>query len=150
MLLHQGLLLTHLAGVAIWIGGMVFAYFCLRPAAAAVLEPPQRLPLWSAALGRFFRLLRWVVAAVLLSGLAMLLQVGLANAPPGWHAMFVLGLVMAGVFGHVDRALYPRLRKACAASDWKAAAAALDRIRQMVALNLVLAALTVVAAVSAR
>jgi uncharacterized membrane protein len=150
MLVHQALLLIHLAGIAVWVGGMAFAYFCLRPAAAAVLEPPQRLPLWSAALGRFFKLLRWVVAAVVLSGLAMLLRVGFANAPIGWHVMFALGLVMAAIFGHVDRALHPRLRKACAASEWKDAAAALDAIRRMVRLNLVLSVFTLVAAVSGR
>jgi len=47
-------LFLHFAAVVVWIGGMVFAHFCLRPAALATLQPPQRLPLMAAALGRFF------------------------------------------------------------------------------------------------
>ena len=35
----------HLLGVLIWVGGMFFAYMALRPAAAQLLEPPQRLTL---------------------------------------------------------------------------------------------------------
>ena len=35
----------HLLSAVIWVGGMFFAYMVLRPAAATLLEPPQRLPL---------------------------------------------------------------------------------------------------------
>ena len=45
-MLRPLLLFLHLAGVIVWVGGMFFAYFCLRPAAVRVLQPPQRLPLW--------------------------------------------------------------------------------------------------------
>ena len=38
------LLLLHLSGVIVWVGGMFFAHFCLRPVAALQLPPPQRLP----------------------------------------------------------------------------------------------------------
>jgi uncharacterized membrane protein len=51
---HNPLLFLHLISVAIWVGGMFFAYFCLRPAAVEILEPPQRLPLWLATFKRFF------------------------------------------------------------------------------------------------
>ena len=37
----------HLLAAVIWVGGMFFAYMALRPAAASLLEPPLRLPLWS-------------------------------------------------------------------------------------------------------
>ena len=47
-MLRQLLILLHLVGVITWVGGMFFAYFCLRPAAVEVLEPARRLPLWSA------------------------------------------------------------------------------------------------------
>lgn len=149
-MLRQLLLLAHLLGVIAWIGGMFFAYFCLRPAAAKVLQPPLRLPLWSATFARFLPLAALAVAAIFGSGLAMLLQVGFANAPAGWHAMFTIGLIMIAVFGYVWLALFPQLRDHCAAADWPAAGADLLRIRQMVALNLLLGLATVVAAVSAR
>ncbi len=149
-MLRQLLLFVHLACAITWLGGMFFAYFCLRPAAAEVLAPPQRLPLWVATFSRF---LPWMAVAVLLliaTGLGMLLPVGFANAPRGWHLMLGLGLVMAAVFGHVHLTLFPKLRAACAASAWPAAALVLNRIRQRVALNLALGALVVAAAVSAR
>jgi uncharacterized membrane protein len=64
--------------------------------------------------------------------------------------MLALGLVMAAVFAYVYLALFPKLRDGCATSDWPAAAQALNGIRRLVALNLVLGICTVVAAISAR
>ena len=149
-MLRPVLLFLHLAGVIVWVGGMAFAYFCLRPAAARVLDPPQRLPLWAAAFAPFFRLVGIAIALIFLSGFAMLLQTGFAVAPMAWYVMLVLGFAMAGVFAYVDRGLYPALRRHCGTSDWPAAAAALNRIRQCVGVNLVLAVCTVGAAVSSR
>lgn len=144
------LLLAHLAGVIVWVGGMFFAHFCLRPAAVALLAPPQRLPLMAAALGRFLRYTAWAVLAVLASGFVMLGAVGMKGAPLGWHIMLGLGVVMAALFGHVYFALYPRLKRHAAASDWPAAAKALDGVRRLVALNLGLSVLTLLAAVAGR
>ncbi|GAA0766469.1 hypothetical protein GCM10009107_54660 [Ideonella azotifigens] len=149
-MLHQSLLLLHLLAAMAWMGGMFFAYFCLRPAAAEVLEPPRRLPLWVATFSRFLPFMAVAVLLLLGSGLAMLLPVGFRAAPPGWHAMFTLGLVMAAVFAYLYLLLLPRLRAFCDASAWPAAAQVLNRIRQLVALNLALGVLVVVAAVSAR
>ena len=57
--------LLHLAGVIIWIGGMVFAHVCLRPVAASQLQPPQRLPLLAAILARFFALVTVSIAVII-------------------------------------------------------------------------------------
>ena len=43
----------HLLSIIVWIGGMVFAHFFLRPA-VAMLEAPERVRLMHAVLGRFF------------------------------------------------------------------------------------------------
>lgn len=51
MTLHHLMLFVHLAGVIVWVGGMSFAHFCLRPASLA-LPPPQRLALWHGVLAR--------------------------------------------------------------------------------------------------
>jgi uncharacterized membrane protein len=149
-MLRQLLIFLHLASVVVWVGGMFFAYFCLRPAAAQCLEPPQRLPLWAATFDRFFRLVAVAVVLILLSGFAMFAQVGFAFAPPGWHVMMGLGLAMSGIFGYVYLVLYPRLREHCAAAAWPAAATALNGIRQLVAVNLALGAVTILAALAAR
>ena len=149
-MLHQVLLSLHLLGAIAWLGGMFFAYFCLRPAAAQTLGPPQRLPLWVATFGRFLPYTAVAVLVMLGTGLSMLLAVGFAHAPTGWHVMFGLGVVMALVFAVVYLVLFPRLRAHCAASAWPAAAQTLNRIRQLVAFNLALGLLVVLAAVSAR
>lgn len=147
---RQALILLHLLAAMAWIGGMFFAYFCLRPAATEVLDPPRRLPLWSAVFGRFLRYTAVAVVVLLVTGSLLLGQVGFRQAPVGWHLMLALGLVMAGVFAYVYGALYPRLRSHCEASAWPAAAEVLNRIRRLVALNLALGLCTVAAAITAR
>jgi uncharacterized membrane protein len=147
-MLRQLLLLLHLLSAMSWIGGMFFAYFCLRP--AAVLQPPQRLPLWTATFARFLPYTGFAVALLLASGLTMLLQVGFRNAPLGWQVMYTLGLVMAAEFVYVNARLFPMLRTHCAAAAWPAAGQTLNKIRQLVAVNLFLGVCTVGAAVSAR
>jgi uncharacterized membrane protein len=87
---------------------------------------------------------------ILASGIIMLTSFGLSQAPAGWHAMLALGLIMAAVFFIVYFVLYPRLVAHCAVSSWPAAANVLNNIRRLVALNLLLALCTIVAAVSAR
>lgn len=149
-MLRQFLIFLHLSGAIAWIGGMFFAYFCLRPAAVEVLDPPRRLPLWSATFARFLPYMAVAVLVILATGFTLFLEVGFRQAPVGWHAMMALGLLMAAVFAYVYLALFPKLRDRCAAADWPAAAQALNGIRRLVALNLVLGVCTLVAAVSAR
>lgn len=142
------LLFVHLAGAIVWIGGMVFAQFCLRPAAAQTLAPPQRLPLMAAALERFLRLVTLAVLALLASGGALLGAP--QGAPAAWLAMAALGLVMALVFVLVRWVQFPRLQRHVAAAEWPQAAQAMDAVRRLVAVNLVLSVATVAAAVAAR
>jgi uncharacterized membrane protein len=149
-MLRQLLIFGHLLGAIAWIGGMFFAYFCLRPAAAEVLEPPLRLPLWTATLARFLPYTAVAVAVLLGTGTALLAEVGLRQAPAGWHVMLSLGGIMTAVFVYVTAVLYPGLRKACETAAWPAAAQALNGIRRLVALNLILGICTVIAALSAR
>lgn len=143
MNLHPLLLFVHVAGAVVWVGGMFFAYMCLRPAAVEVLEPPLRLRLWLGVFDRFFRWVWLAVALILASGLTNLGMVGMAAAPLNWHLMMTSGLVMIGIFAYVYVVPYAALAQAVGLEDWKAGGAALNRIRQMVAINLVLALLTV-------
>lgn len=135
--------LIHLLGVVIWVGGMFFTLFCLRPAAQG-LEPPLRVGLMQAVLGRFFSVVLVAGVATVFSGLAMVVRQGMLtrqtgaafNMPMDWSVMGVLGLVMLAVFARVGLALYPRLKQAVAAQDWPAGGQVLARIRLWVALNL--------------
>lgn len=149
-MLKSFFLFVHLLGAITWIGGMFFAYFCLRPAAAEVLAPPLRLPLWAATFARFLPYMAMAVSLILATGLAMILPVGLHAAPIGWHIMSGLGVAMALIFAFLYVRLFPLFRARCADSNWPAAAQVLNRIRQLVALNLLLGTLVVLAAVSTR
>ena len=137
------LIFLHLAGVIVWVGGMFFAHYCLRPVAAAQLQPPQRLPLLAAVLGRFFAAVEIAVGTIVGSGFAMMLVVSFKNALLHWHVMMATGLVMAGIFIYIDAVLYRRLTTAVAAEDWPAGGAAMDRIRKLVAFNLHLGIATI-------
>jgi uncharacterized membrane protein len=139
-------LFFHLSGAFIWIGGMFFAYVCLRPVAGGILEPPQRLQLWAGVFSRFFPWVWLSVVAILVSGLYMLYLIGAQFAPLYAFVMAVAGIVMMLIFGHVYFAVFPRLQKTVAAEDWPAGAIALGRIRILVGVNLVLGAFVIVVA----
>lgn len=141
-------LLFHLFGVVIWIGGMFFAYLALRPAAAKVLEPGQRLPLWRETLRRFFAWVWAAIAALYASGTHMLMTAyGVRSAPDYVIAMIVLSTVMTCIFAYAYFVPYAALGRRVDAADWKAAGAALNRIRQLVATNLILGLTTIAVAV---
>ena len=141
----------HVLGAVVWVGGMFFAYVALRPAAAALLQPPERLKVWRETFRRFF-LWVWIsVAAILASGLWMIgLLGGFGTAGLHVHLMFALGLVMMGIFAHVYFAPYRRLVRYVEQDDWKAAGAALGQIRKLVAVNLALGIVTVAVGTAGR
>ncbi len=140
-MLYAALKTLHVLAIVVWVGGMAFAHFFLRPAVAA-LEPPARVALMHDVLGRFFAAVLAVVVIVLASGLAM---IGITGGMPWtWTAMTVLGLVMVAIFGHIRFALYRRLRRAVAAKDWPAGGAALAKIRTWVGVNLAIGVAIVV------
>lgn len=140
------LLLLHLSGVIVWVGGMFFAHFCLRPVVAAQLPPPQRLPLLAAVLGRFFVAVVVSIVAILASGFAIMGAAGFGQAPIHWHVMSGIGLAMAAIFGVIYFLHFPLLRAGVAVQDWPAAGAAMNRIRVLVATNLLLGVLTIAVA----
>ncbi len=144
--------LLHLLAIVVWVGGMFFALYCLRPAAMS-LSPPVRVPLMAEALGRFFTVVTWASLLAVGSGFAMVMMTvhvsrdaGVRlNVPLDWWVMASLGLAMLAVFAHVRLGAYPRLRAAVAAQDWPAGGAQLASIRRWVTLNLVLGALILAA-----
>ena len=136
-------LFLHVLSVVVWVGGMFFAYMALRPVAASVLEPPQRLTLWSGVFGKFFPWVWASVALILLTGLHMLMKLGGASAPHYALAMLVLGVVMMLIYAHVFFAPYKKLKRAVAEQNWKAGGAALAQIRMLIGINLSLGLLTI-------
>ncbi|MCA3253560.1 MAG: CopD family protein [Pseudomonadota bacterium] len=144
----------HVLAVMLWVGGMLFAHFMLRPA-LTVLEPPQRLALMHAVLGRFFTAVLWASLLTLVSGFWMIGRMARSAAqtggqfiwPADWLAMAILGTLMVAVFGHIRFVLWRRLDRAQRAGEAVAAASALASIRAWVLANLVLGLVVVVLAV---
>ncbi|MFN8896662.1 MAG: CopD family protein [Pseudomonadota bacterium] len=143
----------HVLAVMLWVGGMLFAHFMLRPA-LTVLEPPQRLALMHAVLGRFFTAVLWASLLTLVSGFWMIGRMARSAAqtggqfiwPADWLAMAILGTLMVAVFGHIRFVLWRRLDRAQRAGEAVAAASALASIRAWVLANLVLGLVVVVRA----
>jgi len=137
--------LAHLLSIIVWIGGMVFAHFFLRPA-VATMEAPQRVRLMHDVLGRFFKAVLYAAGLTLVSGLWMIARVakrtvqagGSFQMPIEWTVMAALGIVMVLIFGHIRFALYKKLDRAVTAADWIAGGAALASIKLWVGINIAL------------
>ena len=145
--MHALMKFLHLAAAIVWLGGISFMLFALRAAAAEQLAPPQRLPLIAQVLRRFFVLVWMSIAVLLLTGLAMLLAVGMKNAPTGWHLMFGLGLLMFALFGHLYFGPFRRLKQAVAAADWPEGGRRVGQIATLATANLALGALAIAAVI---
>ncbi|MBX2823631.1 MAG: CopD family protein [Gammaproteobacteria bacterium] len=142
---------AHVIAAAVWTGGMFFAYVVLRPTLTA--QPPEiRLPVWAGVFRRFFPWVWVIILTLLLSGYGLIFLVfgGFATTPAYIHLMQLLGLVMMVAFVYLYYVPYPLFRRAVDAGDWPAAGAALNRIRHIILVNLVLALLTVAIATAGR
>ncbi len=143
--------LAHVVGVIVWVGGMVFAHFFLRPALQVQpdIAPPQRLALMHAVLQRFFGAVAWAALIVVGSGLAMIAHAAGAEGfrmPLHWTTMAAIGILMALIFVVIRFVHFPRLARAAAARDGPAGAAAMNAIRRWVTVNLVLGTAVVLVA----
>lgn len=139
--------LLHLYGIVVWVGGMFFAYMVLRPVAADVLQPPERLRLWNGAFSRFFSWVWIAIGAILLSGLyTIYLYGGMGHVGHYVHIMLLLGLAMVGIYVYVFFGCYVPFSLHVEKERWKEAGALLAKIRQLVAINLSLGLLTLAVA----
>ena len=144
-------LALHILGAVVWVGGMFAIYVCLRPALGA-LEPQQRLRLMRTTFRKFFP---WVWASILLlltSGYWMLFTTfgGFAGAGLHIHLMQLIGWVMIALFFWLFHGPWLKFSRAVDAEDWPSAGASLERIRQIIAVNLPLGLIVVVIGGSGR
>jgi uncharacterized membrane protein len=141
----------HVIAAVIWVGGMFFAYMVLRPSAGP-LDPPLRLAFWQRVFSRFFP---WVWASILVllaSGYAMLFLRfgGFQTAPLHVNVMQLTGIVMMLLFFHLFFAPWRRFSRAVDSKAFAEAAMELNQIRRIVAINLALGLITVIAGASGR
>jgi uncharacterized membrane protein len=145
------LIALHVLAAVLWVGGMFFAYMVLRPSAGE-LDPSARFALWHRVFSRFFPFVWASIAVLLVSGYAMLFLHfgGFAGAGLSIHIMQAIGLLMMLLFLHLFFAPWHRFSRAVAAKAPADAAAALDQIRRIVAINLVLGVITIAVGASGR
>ena len=142
-MLYASLKTVHLLAIIVWLGGMVFAMFFLRPA-LATLEPSVRLPIMHEVMRRFANAVVAVSLVALFTGFWMIGNVARAASEGGgsftmpldWKVMSTLGVLMLLIVGHIRFALFKRCDKAVQAKDWPAAAAVMDKVRTWVLVNL--------------
>jgi uncharacterized membrane protein len=141
----------HLLAAIVWVGGMFFAYLCLRPSLPEALEPPQIARLLDATFARFFRWIGLAVVVLLATGLYMAFtRYGFGVWPHWLYVMLVLGVAMMLMYGHVVHSPFRRLRRALASGDAAAAGRAIGQIRRLVGVNLVLGLAVAIAASAGR
>ena len=138
----------HVLSAVIWVGGMFFAYMALRPAAASLLEPPLRLPLWSGTFARFFP---WVWTAIVLlplSGYWIIFKgfEGMDNVGLHVDIMQLTGFGMIGIYLYVFFLPYRRMNRAIATGDIASAGKQLGVIRRLIGTNLILGLVTIIIA----
>jgi uncharacterized membrane protein len=145
--------LIHLAAAIFWMGGMAFMILALRPAAVALLQPPERLMLTGAVWKRFFPIVIVSIVALFATGTnlyttafrAIKAATGQGAVPLGWNLMLVLGLLMIAIFGHIYFAGYAKFKRAMGALDWPLAGKAAAQIHILMVTNFVLGWLAIAA-----
>ena len=142
----------HFLASVIWVGGMFFAYMALRPVAATLFEPPQRLTLWSKVFARFFP---WVWGAVIIlpvTGYYMIFASwgGFAQLRIDIHLMHIIGWVMIAIYLYVYFVPYKKLSHAVEEKVFELAGKQLNQIRKLISINLTLGLIVVTVATGGR
>jgi uncharacterized membrane protein len=139
-------LFLHQLAAIVWIGGMFFSHFFLRPVLKQSLEPPARIQL---ALGVFRRFFPWVwvsIATLWVSG-AWVAIVHYEHKV-GLHVIVMAGIALAMtlVFAYLFSFPYRKLQLAVENENWRWASAKFSQIRKLIAVNLALGLTTVAVA----
>jgi uncharacterized membrane protein len=133
----------HALSAIVWVGGMFFAYVVLRPT-LGTLDGPERLKIWAGVFPKFFR---WVWAAAITLLLTGYWQMfwdfgGVIGLVFYIKLMMGLGIVMVFIFFYLFFGPYEEFKVAIHAEDCPKAGQLLNKIRQLVLINLVLGLVT--------
>ncbi|MBF0158923.1 MAG: CopD family protein [Magnetococcales bacterium] len=149
------LLAIHVLAVTLWVGGMFFAHFMLRP---SVMDPAlnlgleSRVLLWSQVLQRFVRVV-WVIVLLLpVTGYTMIIFYlgGLSAQPLHVHLMQGTAWIMIALFVHLYTGPFRRMQWMVKQLLIPEAGLYLGRIRTVVTVNMTIGMVTVVLATAGR
>jgi uncharacterized membrane protein len=128
------LLPLHILAALIWVGGMFFAHFMLRPSVGP-LDPAIRLGLWRRVFARFFPWVWAAIAVLLVSGFTMR-DLGLGGRYV--DLMMGIAIIMMLAFAHLYFAPWKRFRRAVDGGNFAEAGKQITQIRYIVTFNLAL------------
>ncbi len=137
-MLYPVALALHVLSAIVWIGGMFFAYMCLRPVLGD-REPAERLQIWVGVFKKFFPWVTVAIGLLFVSGFYLIYVNGGFSAI-GYYvwAMLAIAVVMTGIYKFLLLAPFRHLCRGVEEQNLKVAAFALGTIRKLVATNLVL------------
>lgn len=133
----------HTLSAIVWVGGMFFTYFILRPAASSLGES-ERIKLWAKVLKVFFN---WVWASAILLLITGYWQIfwifgGVIGLQFYIKLMMGIGILMIFIFFYLYFGPYELFIKSVKKEEWVQAKKNLDLIRKIVFINLLLGLLT--------
>lgn len=140
----------HALAAVVWVGGMAFAYWFLRPAVGVALVGPERQRLWREVFAGFFPMVWLAIVALLGTGYSMVFGVfgGFAAVGIHVHVMHAIALLMTLIFVYVYAFPWRKFRAAVDAADFSTGAARIESIRRLIAINLTLGLIVVVVGAS--
>jgi uncharacterized membrane protein len=140
----------HVLAVVVWVGGMGFTLFMLRPGLAP-LPPPERLGVLARVLARFLPAVGIAIGVIAVTGGWLMVRLGgFGTVPWSVHAMVSLGLIMILLYAWILTRLNPRFQAAVRGGDWPAAGAIAENIRVLIVINFVLGVIVIVAGILGR
>lgn len=128
----------HILGAILWVGGLYFMVYIVRPVAESNLEPPARQAFMYRTMGRYFVRLWIIVAVILGTGFTMIFGVygGFGQLPVRIHIMTGIGLLMTLIFAFVHFFLLPSVGEAIKEGDLKKGKKYIHLIRDLARLNM--------------
>ena len=142
----------HLLAAVIWVGGMLLMLTVVRPVAVSQLDPPQRIPLLSLMLGKFFIQVWATIVVLFMTGFWMVFSVFGGMVSVGWHVHMMIGLgsLMVLIFLAIYFIPYRKLQLYIDESRWPDAGSQLNAIRKLVMVNTLLGTLVILIASGGR
>jgi uncharacterized membrane protein len=140
---------VHQIGFVILLGSIFFLLFVLRPAARDLATGDERLMVY---LRYYKHLFRWAWIALLLlwlSGTGKMLTLDIHNLPPQVGLMAGAGAVTTVLTLLAHFAFYHQMDEAIFEQHWPRAARRGSRVRRVMALNLLIGLMLIVAGVAA-